>query len=186
MLLSTQLASLYASFSLNSPLGDEYQEIRSLPWLEKGREVAFIFKSKDLVNSKDRPSQFQPKKLDMSFNLRFSSPLFKGPAIRLLKVPLFIHLSKQRDKELFLLAIHLEPFRKVASPFLRPAHVVEQVGRVTELLGLPRYLLDKILTQSEDLFVWNLQFGLARRAVFFRLAAWIPILLSFFAFVTLF
>ena len=48
----------------------------------------------------------------MSITLRFSSSLFSGLEIRLLKGPLFSHLSNQRDKELSFPSIHLEHFEK--------------------------------------------------------------------------
>lgn len=93
LLLSSQLARQYASLSLNSPLGEEYHESRSSPWLENGKKVAFISNWIEAGSSNDNPSQFQPTKLEMFFNLRFSSPLFRGPEIRLRKGPMFSHLS---------------------------------------------------------------------------------------------
>lgn len=79
--------------------------------------------------------------------------MFSGPDIRLLKGPLFSHLSNQSDKQLSLPAIHLEPFKKIASPFLRPVQVEEQEGRAAALLGIlrwPRYLFVKTLAHKED------------------------------------
>ena len=74
----------------------------------------------------------------MSITLRFSSSLFSGLEIRLLKGPLFSHLSNQRDKELPFPAIHLEPFKKISSPFLRPTQVDEHDVSVIMLLKFLR------------------------------------------------
>ena len=167
--------------------GEPREPILTMVW--ERAWVAFISKRMEVGRSKDNLAHLHPRKLAISITLRFFSPLFRGPEIRLLKGPLFSHLSSQIDKELSFPAIHLEPFEKTSSPFLRPTQVDEHEVRVVALLKLlrwDRYLFDNTLTHKEDFSEWNLQLSFARRAVFFGLAAWILRPPSSFAFVILF
>lgn len=125
-----QQANLQTSLSSNSPLGEEAQEIRPLPFANKGVGVVFIFSSKLGGITKEILPQFQWLCWIKSLRRRAFSPLLRSLTMRLLKGPSLIHLSNQRDKQLIpfliLVAIHLIPFLITSSPN-RADQVVEQI-----------------------------------------------------------
>ena len=180
-------ASLYASLRSNSPLGEEAQAIWSTLAAVIGRGVALIFWLKWLGSEKDTPPKFQKLCWAISFKRRWSSPLWKGPVIRLLSVPSPNHLSCQKEKSLFFPAIHFMPFLNTISPFLIAAHVDEQDWGLRRFcLLVPEYLWDNTLAQRESFSWWSHQFNLANKATFFSLADWRPKTPYFFSVVIFF
>ena len=135
--------------------------------------MAFNSKRTSLGRTKDNPSQFQPKRPATSFNLISSSPLFSGPKMQLLRVPVSNHLSNHKERPLLLPATHLTPLLTIASPILVPVQVGEQeviLSKFGDLLLCPWYLWERTRTHKAAFSVLNLQFSLASKAVFFGFA----------------
>lgn len=135
------------------PLGEDDQIMWSEFSTEKVMGVALIFESSLSGKEKEQPCQSQPEKPVISFKVMASSPLFRGPSISPLRVPLSSHLSYQKDSRLSFPTIHLEPFLKIASPLRIAAQVVEHVlrkGRGPKALQGVLYLWERTLTHKEE------------------------------------
>lgn len=186
---SAALARRYVSFNSEDPLGEEDQEIRSGQEADIGKGIALILSRRFLGNENEIASQLQPKQWITSLRRRESSPLLRGLEIIPLIGPVSSHLLNQKERRLSFPAIHLIPLVKTSSTFLIAAQVVKQDWiRWLEACLLLRfkYFWESTQAQREFCSLWNLQFNLAKRAMFLAFASWRPRPPSFFGLVIVF
>ena len=136
--------------------------------------VALIATKRLVGKTKESFCHCHPLKLVTSFKQVLSSPRLRGPKMRLRRVHSSSHLSFQKDRWLSLPTTHLDPLLSTASPFLIADQILEQDcglkwAFVTFLATL--YLWFRTLAHKAFVSIFNRQLSLAKRAVFFALAA---------------
>ena len=88
--------------------------------------MAFISIVRGFRKKNDILLHLHPLNPIISLRRSWSSPLFKGPSIKLLKGPLSNHSSNQKDSLLSLLANNFVLLVKTSFPFLMAAKVKKQ------------------------------------------------------------
>lgn len=117
-------ANKYVFFGSNSPFKLDIQLLWSslVAYLLKG--VAITAFRMGLGKTKEKFAKSQPLLVITSLRCTSLSPLFKGPSMRDLIVPIFNHLSFQKLSELLQPTVHFEPFTQMSLPLFTAFQVL--------------------------------------------------------------